>query len=59
MRILHVTPTCYPATNWGGPIFSVYVLNNALAALPGVEFRVLTYRCGGAEGVGSAGYAVP
>lgn len=42
MKILHVSPTYYPATYWGGPIFSVYGLNNALAGLPGVELQVLT-----------------
>lgn len=42
MRILHVVPSYYPATYWGGPIFSVYALNNALAALPDVELTVLT-----------------
>lgn len=42
MRVLHVTPAYYPATYWGGPIFSVYALNNALAVLPDVELKVLT-----------------
>jgi glycosyltransferase involved in cell wall biosynthesis len=42
MKILHVTPAYYPATYWGGPIFSVYALNNALAKLPGVALKVLT-----------------
>ncbi len=42
MRILHITPAYYPATYWGGPIFSVYALNNALAAIPGIELKVLT-----------------
>jgi len=42
MKVLHVTPTYYPATYWGGPIFSVYALNNALASLDGVELKVLT-----------------
>lgn len=42
MRILHVTPAYYPATYWGGPIFSVLGLNKALAAIPGVHLRVLT-----------------
>lgn len=42
MNILHVTPAYYPATYWGGPIFSVYSLNNALARLPGVALKVLT-----------------
>lgn len=42
MKILHITPTYYPATYWGGPIFSVYGMNNALARLLGVELKVLT-----------------
>jgi glycosyltransferase involved in cell wall biosynthesis len=42
MNVLHVSPAFYPATYWGGPIFSVYGLCNALATLPGVELRVLT-----------------
>jgi glycosyltransferase involved in cell wall biosynthesis len=42
LRILHVTPTFYPATYYGGPIFSTYALCNALAAKPGVQLRVLT-----------------
>lgn len=42
MKILHVTPAYYPATYWGGPIFSVYHLNNALAQIPGIEIKVLT-----------------
>jgi glycosyltransferase involved in cell wall biosynthesis len=42
MRILHVIPSFYPATYWGGPIFSVYGLCNALARNPGCQIRVLT-----------------
>lgn len=42
MKVLHVSPSYYPATYWGGPIFSVYGLNNALASLPNVELIVLT-----------------
>jgi glycosyltransferase involved in cell wall biosynthesis len=41
-KILHVTPSYYPATYWGGPIFSVYALNNALACLPDFSLTVLT-----------------
>lgn len=41
MRILHVIPAYYPATYWGGPIASVYGLNNALATLPNTEIRIL------------------
>lgn len=42
MKVLHITPAYYPATYWGGPIFSVYALNNALASLPDLELKVLT-----------------
>lgn len=42
MNILHISPAYYPATAWGGPIFSVYGLNNALARLQGVQIKVLT-----------------
>lgn len=42
VNILHIAPSYYPATYWGGPIFSVYALNNALARLPGVSLTVLT-----------------
>jgi len=42
MRVLHVTPTFWPATYWGGPIVSVYGLCNALAAVPKINLRVLT-----------------
>lgn len=42
MKILHVSPSYYPASYWGGPIFSVYALNNALARLPGVSLTILT-----------------
>jgi glycosyltransferase involved in cell wall biosynthesis len=42
MRVLHVTPSFYPATYWGGPIFSVHALCNSLAEREGVEIEVLT-----------------
>lgn len=42
LRVLHVIPTFYPATYWGGPIFSVYGLCNALARMPGIQLQVLT-----------------
>ena len=42
MKILHVSPSFYPATYFGGPIYSTYALCNALAANPEVELKVLT-----------------
>jgi len=49
MNILHITPTFYPATTWGGPIVSVYGLCNALAAIPDVALRVLSSDAAGPE----------
>lgn len=42
MKVLHIIPAYYPATYWGGPIYSVYGLCNALATMPGVMLKVLT-----------------
>jgi glycosyltransferase involved in cell wall biosynthesis len=41
VKILHVSPAFFPATYWGGPIFSVASLCRALAS-NGTELRVLT-----------------
>jgi glycosyltransferase involved in cell wall biosynthesis len=41
LKILHVSPAFFPATYWGGPIFSVASLCRALAS-NGTELRVLT-----------------
>ncbi|MBC8503339.1 MAG: glycosyltransferase [Chloroflexi bacterium] len=42
MNILHIASFYYPATYWGGPIFTLYALNNELAKIPGVTVKVLT-----------------
>lgn len=42
MKVLHVSPSFYPATYYGGPIYSTYALCNALASNPGLVLRVLT-----------------
>lgn len=42
MKILHVTPSYYPATYYGGPIFSTRAMCAVLARRPGTEVRVLT-----------------
>lgn len=42
MKILHVTPTFFPATYWGGTTYSVHRLCDALAQIPEIELRVLT-----------------
>lgn len=42
MKILHVTPAYYPATRYGGPIFSTFGMCNALANVDEVKLRVFT-----------------
>lgn len=42
LRVLHVSPTWYPATEWGGPIQSTHRLCSALAAGGRVQVDVLT-----------------
>ena len=42
LRILHITPAYYPATYWGGPIYSLLRLSEGLAKLDSVVLRVLT-----------------
>ena len=42
MRVLHVTPAFYPASQWGGFAHSVPGLCNALARNTGIDLKVLT-----------------
>lgn len=42
MKILHISPSFYPATHYGGPVYTSYSLCNALVTIQGVELRVLT-----------------
>ncbi len=42
MKVLHVSPSFYPAGHYGGATQSSYGLCNAVARVPGVELRVLT-----------------
>jgi len=42
MNILHIVPSFYPATAFGGPIWSTYGLCNALARQTDVNLKVLT-----------------
>jgi glycosyltransferase involved in cell wall biosynthesis len=49
IKILHITPSYYPATFWGGPIFSVYALNNALAGMPDASLKILTTDAAGPQ----------
>ncbi|WP_342068690.1 glycosyltransferase [Yoonia algicola] len=56
MKILHIVPTFYPATYWGGPIWSTKAICDGIAALDGAEVRVLT---GDAAGPAIADRVVP
>lgn len=47
MNILHVIPCFYPATYWGGPVFSTKAICDGVAARPGMSLRVLTTDTGG------------
>ena len=42
LRVLHIIPSFYPATYFGGPIFSTYGLCNAMVKTDNVELKVLT-----------------
>jgi glycosyltransferase involved in cell wall biosynthesis len=42
LHVLHVSPSFYPATYWGGPMYSVHGLCNHLAHFDGVVLRVAT-----------------
>ena len=42
MNVLHVVPSFYPATSFGGPIWSTYGLCNALARRHDISLEVLT-----------------
>lgn len=42
MNILHVVPSFYPATYFGGPIWSTYGLCNALARQDDIRLQVVT-----------------
>lgn len=42
MNVLQVTPSFYPASQYGGPIYSGYSLCNHLAKIPALDLRVLT-----------------
>ncbi|SFR44559.1 Glycosyltransferase involved in cell wall bisynthesis [Yoonia tamlensis] len=42
MKLLHVTPSYYPATYWGGPIWSTKAICDGIAQHPDFAVRVLT-----------------
>ena len=42
MKILHVTPSFFPATYWGGPIWSTKAICDGIADRSDMQLRVLT-----------------
>ena len=66
MNILHISPYYYPATYWGGPVFSVHALNSVIAKQADVSLHVLTTDSAGphvsdrteSSSVGDLGYRV-
>lgn len=42
MKILHVAPSFFPATKWGGPIWSTKAICDGVHSLPDMTVRVLT-----------------
>lgn len=42
IKVLHITPSFYPALAWGGPIFSTKAICDAATADRGITLRVLT-----------------
>ena len=42
LKLLHVSPTFYPATYWGGPLYSAHKLCDAMASSFAIDLRVLT-----------------
>jgi len=57
MKVLHVTPSYYPAFVYGGPIRTTHELNLALARL-GAEVRVLTTDANGPARLAESGKVV-
>ncbi len=57
MRVLHVTPSYFPASIYGGPIQSTHELNLALARL-GATVRVLTTDANGPQRLAESGSEV-
>lgn len=48
-RVLHVIPTFFPATYWGGPVFSTKAICDGVAPNSKFEIRVLTTDAAGAK----------
>jgi glycosyltransferase involved in cell wall biosynthesis len=62
MKVLHVVPSYYPATFWGGPILSTKAICDGIAGQDGFDLRVLTTDAAGpriAQRVSAAAFAYP
>lgn len=49
ISILHVIPNFYPATKWGGPVFSTKAICDGVASFEGVEIKVITTDAAGPD----------
>src|SRR4051794_15284131 len=50
VNVLHISPSFYPASGYGGTIYSGYSLCNSLTAIDGLKLRVLTTDSDGPRG---------
>jgi glycosyltransferase involved in cell wall biosynthesis len=50
LNVLHISPSFYPASGYGGTIYSGHSLCNSLAAIEGLKLRVLTTDSDGPSG---------
>ncbi|MDO6588961.1 glycosyl transferase family 1 [Loktanella sp. D2R18] len=49
MKILHISPSFYPATYWGGPIWSTKAICDGVAQQPGFALQALTTDAAGPD----------
>jgi len=50
VKVLHISPSFYPAAHYGGTIYSGHALCNSLAQIPEITLRVLTTDSDGPTG---------
>lgn len=49
ISVLHVIPNFYPATKWGGPVFSTKAICDGVAGSAGVDIKVFTTDAAGPD----------
>lgn len=62
MKVLHVSPSFFPATSWGGPIWSTKAICDGIARRAEFDLRVITTDAGGpnvADRIIPAGLSYP